>query len=445
MQSWKGKSNEEGAKVSRQRDGRGYGPKEKPRHLYLVLDDWSWGYSIRKIDLSFSDSIRKIYLSLCDDDDDSDPKLIPIDDGQTGAIYNGLPSALIRFPGRRGEPKSILGAFDNMILAMQPLDYQVNNLVQHYSTAIDIRMRTYIDGPWQDTWQDVRNPICIPVGGKLFFLGDDSFRMLCQSYDDTCICNTAWVWSELPKPIFQYELVTSYAVHPDERTIFVSGSFGVPTTFSIDTADPATFSSEEPIIREWKQHGLWQLPFTGRGYFDPELDAWIGLSTELDTIGHIVSCDVASPDSDRNQQQCSSLKFSKERLFSEVPTQRHIGATLVYMGGESKFCLLEGIYIQAGIADQPTGCGEMKFVDELNETEADKYSACELDDERNEFSDSEVNEEQDQKRFLRLTTFSLKYDMNGDLTTGNSRRVCYYSLPQEVTDPMLKYPVAFWI
>ncbi|XP_048550254.1 uncharacterized protein LOC125529875 [Triticum urartu] len=111
--------------------------------------------------------------------------------------------------------------------------------------------------------------------------------------------------------------------------------------------------------------------------------------------------------------------------------------------------LLEVIYMQADSADKPTESDEKNedFDDGLNNTYSNETTVGEAadSDEMNEYSADEVDEEQDHKRFLRLTTFSLRYDRNGDLRTGNSRRVRYYSLPQEVNDSMLEYPMAFWM
>jgi hypothetical protein len=64
------------------------------------------------------------------------------------------------------------------------------------------------------------------------------------------------------------------------------------------------------------------------------------------------------------------------------------------------------------------------FVNELNETDSDESNQYETDpDEANEYSvDEAIKEERDQKHFfLRLMTFSLRYDRSGDLTTGSSR------------------------
>uniref|UniRef100_A0A0A8YIX7 Uncharacterized protein n=1 Tax=Arundo donax TaxID=35708 RepID=A0A0A8YIX7_ARUDO len=104
-------------------------------------------------------------------------------------------------------------------------------------------------------------------------------------------------------------------------------------------------------------------------------------------------------------------------LFSEDPVERHIGATLVYMGGGSKFCLVQCISIEHDDS-----------VDEINDSKPEDKDATR------------------RTRFLfRLTTFSLKYDKNGDLTTGNSRRVRNYKVPNESTEFLLKNPVAFWM
>ena len=84
---------------------------------------------------------------------------------------------------------------------------------------------------------------------------------------------------------------------------------------------------------------------------------------------------------------------------------------------------------------------------------SDGYSSGEVhetdSDEVNEYSVNEAaNEEEEKVRkhfYFRLTTFSLRYDRSGDLTTGSSRRVRYFVVPREVTHAMLKYPVALWM
>ncbi|CAL4927327.1 unnamed protein product [Urochloa decumbens] len=389
---------------------------EKPRHLYLVLDDWSEGYSIRKISLSPED-IR--------------PPLIPADVARGVAILTGrytLPSALFRFEGQRGQPKSIVGAFGSKILACLPLTYGKN--LADIVCVFDVRTRISTLRPLPR--QDFIDTIHIPIGDKLFVLSRGSFDLLNPPLTiDGANWENAWSGLKLPEPAFCRDLITSYAVHPDKQTIFVSSvdQSGVPATF--------TFETLENMV--WRLHGLWQLPFAGRGYFVPKLGAFVGLSGDWKTTGHIASCVVSANSSG------SDLKLTREKLFSVVRGERHIGATLVYIGDESTFCLLEGISIEAEIGDQlaVTDFDEMNetvyrrndaYVDYLNESDSDE--TVESVDELNEL---------DQKRLLRLTTFSLWYDRNGCLTTGDSRRVWYYNVSAEVTNAVLRCPVAFWM
>nr|CAB3461183.1 unnamed protein product [Digitaria exilis] len=45
-----------------------------------------------------------------------------------------------------------------------------------------------------------------------------------------------------------------------------------------------------------------------------------------------------------------------------------------------------------------------------------------------------------------LTTFSLSYDTNGDLTSGETCRVQWYRVPREITQASsASEPVAFWL
>ncbi|CAL4918999.1 unnamed protein product [Urochloa decumbens] len=373
MTRGKKKRNEEGSSMSNRRCRR---RTEKPRHLYLVLDDWSWGYSIRKIDLS------------------DDPRLQLIAEGLAPgrnictSRYR-LPPPFFRFQAQRSEPKYIAGAFESKILAMQSL---IGPKFWEGVHVYDVRNQSFMFAGQR--WPVMLKPIYIPVGDWLFVLTAGSFIRLKQPSFNKCVDSA---------------------------------------TFCFDMAQD-----------EWAQHGQWQLPFIGRGYFDPELDAWVGLSSVVGTFGHLCSCDLAPcpyevPFHMGATHKCPDLKISKEKLFSEVAAERHIGVTLVYMGGGSRFCLLECIRLQADLADEPT----VGLVDEVNE---DSVSVVNEDSVSvvNPHSVTLVNEKYGM-HFLKLTTFSLKYDKIGNLTTGNSRCVRYYSLPQKVTKPMLEHPVAFWM
>ncbi|RLN04369.1 hypothetical protein C2845_PM13G00490 [Panicum miliaceum] len=134
-----------------------------------------------------------------------------------------------------------------------------------------------------------------------------------------------WVWKTLPPPAFHGH-VHSYALHPDGHTIFVTSSddkYEVGT-YSFDTKDSA-----------WRFHGNWELPFRGRGHFDAELDAWVG----IDTDGYICACPAISP-SFQTTAPCfyPDCKMTEEEMFAEG----YMRGTLTYMGG-TKFCLVHGV------------------------------------------------------------------------------------------------------
>jgi hypothetical protein len=45
-----------------------------------------------------------------------------------------------------------------------------------------------------------------------------------------------------------------------------------------------------------------------------------------------------------------------------------------------------------------------------------------------------------------VTTFSLSFDGNGDLTTGGTRQLQCYNVPEETSEKFLgSDPVAFWL
>ncbi|KAM3215608.1 hypothetical protein ACQJBY_067565 [Aegilops geniculata] len=275
---------------------------------------------------------------------------------------------------------------------LDPFDYTGYPSTRTFIPALDVISRgiTFGPGPAKPT-----RPIYLAVGDdKLFTLGVGAFQMLSvdQSGGSNGSMDIDWWPRVLLKPPFELcnATSTSYAVHPDGRSFLVSTKKeGIAATFAYDAEELS-----------WKQLGNWALPFAGRGHFDPLLNAFVGLSKDPDTLGQLYSSYLPSSD-----DTPPVSKLGKEKLFSEDPAKRHVGATLVYMGRRSKFCLVECVCV-----------------------------------------DQELKEEGDVGCFLyRLTTFSLSHDMNGDLTTGKSRRVQYYKVPGETTKSFLGDPVAFWI
>lgn len=96
-----------------------------------------------------------------------------------------------------------------------------------------------------------------------------------------------------------------------------------------------------------------------------------------------------------------------------------VGATLVHLGGRSRYCVVQCVYKNYEYAGN-------KNYNYLKEGEAQARRSY-------------------HQYYLRLTTCSLKYDENGDLTTGNSRRVWYYDVPDAATEKGLQHIVAFWM
>ncbi|CAN6309391.1 unnamed protein product [Urochloa humidicola] len=374
---------------------------EEQRHLYLVLDDWPRGYSIRKVDL-FSDDLCQRWTGERE--------------GVTYTRSQSLPSAIFSFGAERGMPQYFAGAFDSKILAMQPINFGMDRKPMDGIPVYDVRMRSFMFGP--RLWPESADPIYIPVGDRLFALADGSFELLYPPPRDEFTWNNfVWTWNKLPDLTFLSEDVISYAVHPDGETIFVS---------IWDCAVLATLSFNTIGDSKWKQHGQWKLPFIDQAYFDPELDAWVGLSK--DQYGWICSCDVVSTNLDASLQQCPPLKLSKEKLFNKDEHSRLLGAKLIYLDSGSKYCLVEYLAMHTKLAEALAAPNDVSFI---------MRTFC-----RNTF---EPDPEAGYKPILRLTTFSLKYGRKGELITANSCRVRYYSLPEEVTREMLAEPVAFWM
>ncbi|KAF8775676.1 hypothetical protein HU200_004458 [Digitaria exilis] len=373
---------------------RGRTAKRRRRHLYLAFDDSLRGYSIRKVDLP------------SDSDSDSGDNEEPPHQHRSDAELR-LPPAVFRLEAPRGLPHYFTAAFGSRIMAMHPVkpgtDGKLCLMSKLLVPVFDVRTGGVIFAPRHNG--DMGDPIYIPVGDRLFALASGSFeQLLPPPLEHPGGAHCEWTWHELPKPPFEREHIISYAVHHDGRTIIVS-------TESAATAATFTLDSEAPYFA-WKQLGKWVLPFPGRSHFDCELDAFVGLSKDSDTLGHLSSCEPASSDSDDGHSLAPAWKLSKEKLFSEDPAEKHEGATLLYMGGKSKFCLVQCISI----------------VDDCVSEEM-----------------QEQHVPMPHRHLFRLTMFSLKYDKNGDLTTGKSRRVQCYRVPKACTEFLLKNPVAFWV
>ncbi|KAF8718337.1 hypothetical protein HU200_025316 [Digitaria exilis] len=208
-------------------------------------------------------------------------------------------------------------------------------------------------------------------------------------------------WQQLPRSPFTRLDVTSYAVHSDGETILFStnGDNG-SATFAFDTRRFL-----------WTRLGEWSLPFAGRGHFDSGLHALVGLDSE--NLGYLFACDVPS-----TNRRCPvpAWKRSKKKVFRESPADRHVGATLVYMGCRRNFCLVECVSV------------------EVKENNADQM-----------LLEKPGGVPQRSRYMYRLMTFTLKYDKMDNLRVKHGR-VQYYKVPKKATtDFVCADPVAFWL
>ncbi|KAK3123550.1 hypothetical protein QOZ80_8AG0632610 [Eleusine coracana subsp. coracana] len=287
------------------------------KHLYLVLDDWSNGFSIHMIDADtiYSDSHDSTGIN---------------------AVAGYLPEpALLRLASPIGPLPHACMFFSALGTKIFAFMNQRCALVYNPETA-----ETAI-GPHTPARMPCGFGITVISGEKLYVL---SYRFLEKehSFEVMSWAPTApdamqrpsegWSRKTLPAPPPTFttrQRVTSYALHPDGYTIFMTTANRDTPCRRLGTYYFNTKSSE------WRWHGEWALPFLDRGYFDSELDAWVGLHED----GYICSCQVAS----RSAPGIRKLDWqtTREKLFYK-DRDTHMRASLTYLG-RSKFCLVESV------------------------------------------------------------------------------------------------------
>jgi len=300
-------------------DAAGGGDKRPRRrkHLYLVLDDWDEGFSIHKIDVDSFDS----------------------DDQHNNAAQHLPEPPVLRLQSPIGPVPQTGMSFSTLGTKIFTFMNQRCGLIYDTETAV------LAIGPHAPAQMVCGFGVTVAVGEMLYALSyrfsDKQHSFEVMSWDATQHPMEGWSWKMLPPPPPAFHgRVSSYALHPDGRSIFMTtANRGRMGTYSFDTKDSA-----------WRWHGEWALPFLGRAHFDGELNAWVGLHQD----GYICACRVASPSCHGTTAPTLQLDYqtTKERLFGKGP-ERYMRASLAYVG-MSRFCLVECV-AREGVEGQALG------------------------------------------------------------------------------------------
>lgn len=376
---------------------RGCGEKRSRRrkHLYVVLDDWIKGFTIYKVDAeSFdSDSDEDSFGSGSDDDRERavarhhlpEPPAVrlesPLEDGNMFFTAIGDNKIFIVTDKLRGQTPALMYDACTGGLGFGP---RVPAQLQHgFDFIVEAGQALYA--------------FSSPRYNK-----DSSFQV--KSWAPTADANPRypseeiWAWRSLPGPPpphedDPYEIITSYAVHPDGHTVFMTTAYrdrpGLKkSTYSFNTKHCS-----------WRWHA-WILPFDGPGHFDNELNAWVG----LDKDGYVCASQVASDSGSVTPMNLGLMQLDWQKLENKLfrkDRERYIRASLTYMGS-SKFCLLESVIHN-------------------KDYDLSAQDGC----------------------VLHMTMFGLKYNHKGELKTTNLQYTRSYLVSKHKDHSFA--PVAFWM
>ncbi|CAM0946504.1 unnamed protein product [Alopecurus aequalis] len=284
---------------------------QKQKHLYLVLDDWADGFTIRKIDADDPDLSEAPAVRL------ASPSPL-----QGGTFFTSLGSYILAVSNQH--PVSLV--YDTATAAVAPGPSLPDALLNAYDIFVPTADNLCAFGSYMQER---------PPSVQVMSSSPATERHPCSSL----IPCKDWSWrSVVPSPFTEEERIHSYAVHPDGRTVFVSSQFCA--SFRDDRSRTFSFNVSNPD--EWRCHGDWELPFEGHGYFDSDLDAWVGLHRD----GYIGTCQVPSRSTTSSttagtMRQQLDWKMAKDKLWSK-DQQAAFEPTLTCLGN-ARFCLVDSL------------------------------------------------------------------------------------------------------
>ncbi|KAE8818001.1 hypothetical protein D1007_04360 [Hordeum vulgare] len=346
--------------------------RRQQQHLYVLLDDWDRGCSIYRFG---------------EDDLDADADVPDLDDT----------APIARLEARHPLAWSF-AVHGTKILAVRTADG---------SPAIpgfDTSTMAVVACPFPVTTRGMTSkPFYASVAGdRLFAMVYRHVEALGpQPLPDDDEPPPAWSWSTVDdaEPPFSPERVTCHARHPDGRTVFASVVGWRPG--SATDLQRSTYSFDADRLR-FRYHGEWLLPFRGEAHYDGRAGR-VGRALRRGARARRVVRRPAGEASER-----PDWKVSQERLFDYgFETTGHLGATLVYMGGGSRYCLVQ--------------CCAQR-------------------------GDDDGDDRRCHRRVVQMTTFSLKYGKKGELRiTGRGGRASMaYTVAHDMNPPTLN-PSAFWM
>ncbi|KAM0865529.1 hypothetical protein ACQ4PT_043228 [Festuca glaucescens] len=272
-------------------------PCRKRRHLYLVLDDWSNGFSIHKLDLYSNDG----------------------SDGGGGlplpAPWNfaALGSKIIVAGALGPDEDGVTLTYDTKTAGVSAVPRLPATLRCPWTLATAVGNGLYVFEPNSERHR------------KGEVVGNGMHRLDAPGWN-----RQHWSWGSIPSMLpFRVYNIESSVVHPKEG--------GGPATLFVGRWDRKYDECGDPLDPEEGPDG--------------ELDTWVGLHKlhgpsrwpyDMDiarhTDGYLCSSEVISPEEDSTTQPPAS-KLCTERLFDPDGVWR-VGASLVYMG-DSTYCLVE--------------------------------------------------------------------------------------------------------